>query len=152
MKPITKFISQLLCMLFILACQESKSTSQTKIFSKYLSYFKRELKNDYTYVLIPSNVCKGCSNNAANRIIQLTNQHHLNNVIFICANKLYAKDLYNKECIYDTLGKMEVMNLELGNLNIIHIKSNQIESNIEITNANLHLVDSLFSGKIKPSY
>ena len=152
MKKIHKYFYITALAIIFLSCRDKSSKIQSEILINYLKKHNLNLRNDYFYVLIPTGSCKSCSKQAFERINQISKNNQINNLIYITSNQSYANELKNKECIYDSLGKMDVLNLELGNLNIIHIKDNQIESNTEITNANLQLIDSLFSGKIQPSY
>ncbi len=130
--------------LLLLACQETELQTQTKTFSNYLATNNTAIKKDHFYILIPSGSCKGCSKIAFEKITSLLKINHIINITFITSNQLYSKEIPNKLCIYDSLKNLDLLNLHLGNLNIIHTKDYQIQANIEISSTNMPIIDSLF--------
>lgn len=144
MKVSYKLAYILLFGLLLLACQETELQTQTKTFSNYLAANNTAIKKNHFYILIPSGTCKGCSNKAFDKIVTRINLNPINNITFITSNPLFTKALYNQECIYDSLKKLDLLNLHLGNLNIIQTKDFQIQANIEISSTNMPNIDSLF--------
>jgi hypothetical protein len=141
-----KSLIPLFLIIVICSCAE-KEDKQTKILSGYLDKnFKLAIPDSLQYYfLIPKLGCAGCDQKL---LVELNKIDYKNkNIILITSKK---KDmLYDLippvPVLYDTLGTLDVLNLNLYNVCIVKTKNRKINFIKSLTNETAEDINSIFS-------